>query len=164
MGTHVIKLKVKKEEDLYNPFDPDRTILCDDVRNYVIDRLKERHLREDIELHVISEEQLDQDALRNAFRIWIETEEESIKKENAGNQLRQFLLLAVGIGFIAANLVLHDHLHAVGQTIISTIGAFSIWEASNSWLIRSTWIKSRRIMMNVLKKNFRIVFVDSGSR
>ncbi len=164
MSTHTIKLKVNKEEDLYHPLDPDRTVLSGEVRSYVVDRLKERHLGEDIELHILSEEQLDQDAVRNAFRVWAEAEESNIKKENTGNLLRQFLLLAVGIGFIAANLVLQDHLHVVGQTIISTIGAFSVWEASNSWLIRNPVIKSRRIMVNLLKKHIRIVFEDSGSR
>ena len=39
---YVIKLKIKDEEDLYDPFAYEEELLSDDVKSYVIERLAKR--------------------------------------------------------------------------------------------------------------------------
>ena len=43
---YVIKLKIKDEEDLYDPFAYEEELLSDDVKSYVIERLAKSKRRE----------------------------------------------------------------------------------------------------------------------
>ena len=80
---HTVKLKIEEEKDLYDPFDPDGESLSGDVKAYIVDRMPERKLGDDIELQIIAAEPLDRERLKRAFCHWYDEEE---KKAQVGVQ------------------------------------------------------------------------------
>lgn len=62
--------------------------------------------------------------------------------------LKQFWMFGIGVLFIAFGLYTSDKLPALIGEIISTIGAFAMWETASIWIvenpenrIKQRWIK-----------------------
>ena len=162
MNTRTIKMKLNKEDDLYHPLDPDGILLSEEVKDYLFDRLSEKAFREQIELRIRFEGPFDQNKAETAIRKWPETELANMRRESKLNILKQIRLIAVGLVFIMASLVLKDKIPIVWDTVLATIGSFSIWEASNIWLIQNPRIRNRRIGLRWLQEHMDIVFEETG--
>lgn len=59
MKPHYIDIKVEKEADLYNTFDPNGIVLSDELIDYIIDRYSEKDFKERPVLHIICDTQID---------------------------------------------------------------------------------------------------------
>ena len=69
-----IKLRIHSENELYNPFDEDNKTLSSDVADYLYDRYKNKGLLDKLEIHVISDENIDIEKLRSAFISYCESQ------------------------------------------------------------------------------------------
>lgn len=155
---YVIKLKIKDEEDLYDPFAYEEELLSDDVKSYVIERLAKRDLGERAEIHIISPAPLNQGRIKRAFYTWIDEEEEAIKREFRRNMVQQLWLFAIGVAFIALSLLVESKVSVVWFTVLSTIGAFSMWEAASIWILQNPMLRLRRRVNRKIKNNGEIKF------
>ena len=65
-------------------------------------------------------------------------------------------MFGIGVLFIGVGLLLADRLPALTGEIISTIGAFSMWEAAGIWIVENPGnrIKQRWIEL-LLKTEFK---------
>ncbi len=153
---HTVKLKIEEEKDLYDPFDPDGESLSGDVKAYIVDRIPERKLGDDVELQIIAAEPLDRERLKRAFCRWYDVEERKLKSEYRKNLVQQLHMFAVCVCFIAVSLALESKVGVVWFTVLSTIGAFSMWEAASIWIIQNPRLRLRKRIVGKLKDNISI--------
>ena len=135
--TFKIKLRIHSENELYNPFDEDNKTLSSDVTDYLYERYKEKRLRDKLEVHITSDENIDIEKLRSAFLGYCDSMRIHLSKEKKGNMIKQFWMFGIGVLFIAFGLYASDKLPALTGEIISTIGAFSMWEAASIWIVEN---------------------------
>ncbi|MBR2511834.1 MAG: hypothetical protein IKE49_02065 [Firmicutes bacterium] len=155
----IIRLKVKNESDLYNPFDADGKMLSEDVRNYIMEKLRLCKLSNGIETRIITDAEIDSDKIEKTLREWSEREETYVKKTYRRNLLQQCIMFAIGVAFIALSLVIQADIPIVVYTVLSTIGAFSIWEACSIWIVKNPELRFKKRMLKVMRDNSTVRIV-----
>ena len=155
----IIRLKVKNESDLYNPFDADGKMLSEDVRNYIMEKLRLCKLSNGIETRIITDAEIDSDKIEKTLREWSEREETYVKKTYRRNLLQQFIMFAIGVAFITLSLVIQADIPIVVYTVLSTIGAFSIWEACSIWIVKNPELRFKKRMLKVMRDNSTVRIV-----
>ncbi len=161
--THKINIRLKDETELYDPLDPEQMTLSDDVIGYVMEKGQRKKLGEQLEIHLISDEPVDREHAEKAFDRWCDDTLLNIKKEYRRNHMQQLWMFLIGVLFIAVSLFAQGKVNAVIFTVLSTIGAFSIWEASGFFIIKNPQLRFRRRMVNWLREKGRICFDDARS-
>ncbi len=162
MSNRIIKLRLKTENDLYNPLDPDRTVLSSEVKEYLSERFQERRRGDSVELRILSEEALDQNAVRTALKNWVDAEKQAMKISNRKSLMAQTILFIFGFLLILSSILLSGKIPAIWEAVLSTIGSFSIWEASGRWMIRRPQLNAKRIILEQLSDHTTIVFEDKN--
>ncbi|MCR5731519.1 MAG: hypothetical protein K6G51_01055 [Sphaerochaetaceae bacterium] len=147
-----IKLKIDDEEKLYDSFDPSGITLSGDVVSYLEDCIYDRKLGESVTLELFSKKNIDMDHFTKALDKFLEKKEERLKREHLKNKLNSYRLLVIGIIFVIIGIVFASKLNAVLAAIVSTIGSFSIWEASNVWLQIIPELRKEMLVINKLQK------------
>ena len=137
MGIHEIKLKIQSEADLYNPFDVDETVISDDVASYITQRYREKYWKDKLVLNIISGEDIDLDKLNAALRHYIDGEFMVLLNERQKNLINQIWMFFVGAVLIGIRIYAPPELPVFARELISTVGAFSLWEASSIWIVKS---------------------------
>lgn len=92
METFEIKVRVADESELYNPFDPDKLTLNEDLLQYLVNRYSERELGKQTALAFVGAE-INGNHLKAALRRHVESELEKNRREkklNYAKQLRRF--------------------------------------------------------------------------
>ncbi len=158
---HTIKLRIEKEEDLYNGFDPEDDLLSEDVKNYIIGQLSDRTLGDAVEIRVMSSETIDKARIERAFQRWISDGERTVKKEYQKNLFQQLWMFGIGVLFIVLSLAFENKVGAVWYTVLSTIGAFSMWEAAGIWIIQNPKLRMRKKMTRTIKENTTVILDPS---
>ena len=153
-----IFIRAEGEKDLYNRFDPDRIILSDDVKSYIMERMSERTPGDDNQIVIRTKEKVDENNVRAAFGYWLGEEKKSMKAEWRKNFFAQLWMFLVGVAFITASLVLQSRVSVVWFTVLSTIGAFSMWQAASIWIIDNPKLRLRRRFFRVLREKTELVF------
>ena len=153
----MIKIKIKTESDLYHPFDEDQKTLSEDVISYIERKYEEKHLGDKPVIRIICDEEIDEHAVREAFHSHVESEKESIRKEAKINTLKQLRLFAIGIAFIALWLTLSANIENILIEVLSIVGSFSIWEATNIWIVDKPELRVRKKRLEYLSGT-KIVF------
>ena len=64
----------------------------------------------------------------------------------------------MGLSFVTINLSLQDRIPIVWYAVLSTIGAFSIWEASSFWIVKNPKIGIRKKTLEKLRSHTEITF------
>lgn len=148
--TFEIKLTIQTEEELYNSFDEERRTLSADVIDYLDQKYQEKELGDSLTVRITSAEPIDEENLRAAFRDYLDTQRLKLKKEQRRNSVKQLWMFAIGVFFIALGLVFADRLPALTGEIISTVGAFSMWEAASIWIVENPGNRLRRKWLDLL--------------
>lgn len=151
-----IKLHIENEADLYNPFNPDVDLISDDVKSYLFDRLKEQSIKDDVELQIVSPHEIDEERITRAVREWTESERKGIKAAYRRNMVQQFWMFGIGVAFIALSLMLQSRISVVWFTVLSTIGAFSMWEAASIWIVENPKLRMKRKLLDKIEKHTSI--------
>ena len=157
---HTIKFKIDEEKDLYNPFDVDDILLSEDVKNYISGQLTSRKIGDQVEILIISQKPIDKEKVEKAFYQWIADEEMDIKREFRKNLLQQFWMFGIGVLFIALSLAFEDKVGMVWYTVLSTIGAFSMWEAASIWIIQNPKLRMRKRITTAIGEH-AVVRIDN---
>ncbi len=146
-----IKVKINEESDLYEPLNPDKE-LSPDITDYLERQIMDRNIGENVLIHVISKEPLSEENVKTAFWDWIHGIEASFRKRQKGNWIKQAWMFFVGVAFIATSLFAQPHVNVVVFTVLSTIGAFALWEAAAIWIVEGPTNRIRkRVLKNMAK-------------
>ena len=157
MDKHVVTLCVKDEDALYLPFSPAKEFNSD-VTDYLISRLGERNRGQKVVLRIISSRMIDEDTFRAALKRWASADTDRLKREQKANFMKQIWMFGMGVAFIAASLVLESVIPVLPYTILSTIGAFAMWEAASIWIIQGPKLRIRRLLNVRLKNDVELEF------
>ena len=146
-----IKVKIDRESDLYEPLNPEKE-LNQDITAYMERQIADRNIGEKVLIHIISQESVNEQDVSKAFWDWIHGIEDSFQKQRKTNWVKQAWMFIVGVAFIAAGLFLQSHVNIVVYTVVSTIGAFAMWEAAAIWIVEGPSNKIRkRVLKNITK-------------
>ncbi len=136
MVTKEIKLNIHEETDLYSEYDPDQTLLSEDIvshlqRNYLH---KHRVSGEKYVLHIYSDEPVNEERVRTRIRDYFAMEKDNISYGIRKLTLKQIGLFVLGAVILAFWYFLSEKADPAGTVkleIILIIGWVSIWEAAN---------------------------------
>lgn len=162
MGVFNIDVKLNEEADLYHPLDPNRETLSDEVVAYILDKKKDKPIGDSIRLTIFSEEPVDEAHARSVMDQWLKSMGERNRRERMLNIYRMVRLLIIGAIIIAISIAIQRKVGAVWYTIISTIGAFSIWEAGNIVIIKNPKLKSDRLVIKRASEKVEITFKNNS--
>jgi len=130
-----IKIKIHEEADLYNPLDPEGSELSDEVITYMVRKYQEKGRKEKHIIHIISDEPVDEEKVRNSFLAYSTKEEMIFGNVRNRTTLKQFTLFVVGILFISLWLFASSRTENLLVEILSIIGSFALWEAADIWIV-----------------------------
>ena len=157
METYEIRIKIREENDLYNSFDETQTTLNGDVIDYIVQKLDDVSIQEQIVLLIKSDAPIDAGRVQAAFQSLIAEREQQIQKQKRLNLLKQLRLLLIGVFFIAVALFLSDKVSPVFAELISIVGSFSVWEAANIWIVENPKMRWEKRLLQYLRST-EIVF------
>ena len=89
METYEIRIKIREENDLYNSFDETQTTLNGDVIDYIVQKLDDVSIQEQIVLLIKSDAPIDAGRVQAAFQSLIAEREQQIQKQKRLNLLKQ---------------------------------------------------------------------------
>ena len=153
-----ITLNVENEEELYNSLDPQKTLLADDVKTYLRNKLQARGQKDGVELCVFSQTPIDEERFKGAIDRWIEEEHSSIHASKKRKRIQQAWMFGAGVLFISLSLALQPVVGVVWFTVLSTIGAFSMWEAASIWIVQNPQLRLRKLGISRLSKQLTLRF------
>ena len=152
MSIHEIKLRIRNEDELYNPFDEDRQVLSDDVLSYVMDRYDEKQFGEAVSIRIVSDGDIDWENAAAAFRRKIDARLLINAKDRKKNNAKMLRLFLIGLAFVAVGIALSVRLDAVPTEFLSIIGSFAVWEAANIWIVQNPQNKTDEPKLHVLRR------------
>lgn len=81
-----------------------------------------------------------------------------LKREARINITRQLWMFILGALFITVSVSIEKFVDKVAFTILSTIGAFAMWEMAGVWIIQNPRLRQRRRMLRQLRDRCTIEF------
>ena len=146
----LLPVSIRSEQELYSEFDPSGQVLSSSLRDYLSDYIEDRNIGEDVHLVLSSSEEPDMERFRKAYSSFLDRLIERNRKEANRFKIDSVRLLITGIIFVAAGILLSGLINQVLAVIISTIGSFSIWEASAVWIKTLPNLRAKRLLMKKL--------------
>lgn len=150
-----VKVRIHDENELYNSFDEDRKTLSTDIMDYMYEQSSKKGLFDKLVIHIVSDSPVDEENFRQAFKCYLEFQQDQIKKTKRRNQIKQLWMFMIGVFFISFGIILSGRLPVLIGEIISTIGAFSLWETADIWIVENP---ENRIKLKWIELLFRTDF------
>ena len=161
MGEFIIPINIGCEKEIYSEFDPSGLAFSSDLTAYLSDYIEDRKLGEQVCIEVRSKTEPDMERLRKAFLLFADKLSRRNKRETIKSKFRVLRLLLIGILFIVVSILTESLIGQVLAVIISTIGSFSVWEASAVWIETLPELRKRdRILRKMSDTEFRYVRGD----
>jgi hypothetical protein len=152
-----IYINVESENDIYSTFGGPGELNGEFV-DYVIGKLKDTELLEPVQLVFQSREPMDEQRVRDSISMWIKNENHDLQREERANKLRQLWLLIIGVAFVAVSIAVELLVSEFSFTVLSTIGAFALWEVANGWILENPQLRLRRLLVKHMNNNYTVIF------
>lgn len=159
VNQYTIHLKIEREQDLFNPFDPEKN-LSEDVKSYILSKLANKPRHTAVRIRIDHRDPVNERDVRDAFLRWVETSNAEMKRKERRNIVIMLWLFLVGICIISISLILESKVSTLLFTIITTVGTFSIWEGGNIWIKAGPELRLQKLFFNHLVKSAEIEFVS----
>lgn len=153
MRTFEISLNIERESDLYNPLDPMGQTLSSDITDYINEQLEGRELGESLTLSINCPEPVNARRLHDAMEHFEDKMRRRLEKETRWHRWNSLRLIAIGLVFIIAGILLSNSTHPILITIVETVGSFSIWEAANTWLQHLPRLRVERRILKAISNH-----------
>ena len=152
MGKFIIPIQVKNEQELYSRLAPSGLSFSSELTDYLSDSIEDRRLGESVSIELSAAYPPDTERFKNAYLLYLKKQQERNKKEMAKSRVNALRLLLIGIAFILIGIIFSAFLNEVIAAIISTIGSFSVWEASAVWIETLPVLRKRERLLQMLMK------------
>ena len=133
----MIQLRITKEPDLYNPYDPSQTRINDRVYHYLKSFCTEleapKHLHDT--LQIITDSPIDENRFRTALQVAVKRDRDEFDRQIAQNNRRVLWEYIVGLLLSALGVALSLWTDQVLMALISFLGTMAI---SNAVTIQTT--------------------------
>ncbi|MCI6272851.1 MAG: hypothetical protein MR601_07905 [Erysipelotrichaceae bacterium] len=156
MEKNCIVINIENETELLNKWDSEKSF-NEDFKSYIISKTNEISNNEKINLIINSNNFIEQSLVADMFFKWINKEIRNIQNKKVNNTIKQIKLLIIGILFIVISLYIEQTNNIVLFTVISTIGAFAVWEAASIWIIENPELRKNNKILNKINKNLNII-------
>ena len=133
----MIQLRIKDESDLYNPYDPSRTMIHEKVYHYLKSFCTELEFQKHMHdtLQIITDNPIDEDKFETALHNAVSEDLNEFDRQLAVNKRRVIWEYLVGIGLSILGLALSIYKDQILLAIISFLGTMAV---SNAITIQST--------------------------
>ena len=158
-GKHIIKLKIDEEKDLYDPFDPGKN-LSNEVIGYIMKKAGNKNLLDTIHLQIISNQPVNENDVRTAISEGIKSTAKELQRKKKSTVFSQIRLLIIGVALIALSLFLSSRISTLFNTVLTTIGSFSIWESANNTIIKLPKLMLQNKVLKRLASESEISFLS----
>lgn len=145
MKTTVIPLKIETEAELYHPFDAGKETLSDEVKSYLLARMEEIPVYEQISIEIETNNPIDIEHFRTCYEQYINGEIAKMEKEIRYNNMKKIRFFVIGLIFIVLSVLLATKFNTIIIEILSIVGSFSIWELTNLILIGNRELKWNKL-------------------
>lgn len=152
MSKFIIPIQVMDEQELYSRLDPSGLSFSSELTDYLSDCIEDRRLGEGVYIELSAAYSPDMERFKNAYLLYLKKQQERNKKEMAKSRVNALRLLSIGIAFILIGIIFSAFLNEVIAAIISTIGSFSVWEASAVWIETLPVRRNRERLLQMLMK------------
>ena len=161
MSEFVVPIRVQEEQDLYAGLDPSGISLGADLTAYLSDLVVDRRIGETVRIEIHSATVLDMERFQKAYLLFIEKLRSRNRREIAKNKANALRLLLIGVAFIVIGIAFATRLNQVLAAIISTIGSFSVWEASAVWIETLPTLRAKDRLLKMFREA-GIRFIGEG--
>ncbi len=134
MSEFIIPIKEDNEDDLFASFDPSGLSLSGEVTEYREDYMEDRRPGERVCIEVATDKPFDTERFRKAYLLFIQKLQRRNRRDIIKCNISAIRLLIIGVVFIVIGIAFASKMNEVVAAIISTIGSFSVWEASAQWI------------------------------
>lgn len=136
MTTQEIKLKIHEEADLFSEYDPDQTLLSEDIASYFERNYLNKHRSpaEKYVIHIYSDTPVNKESIQTRIIKYFKQEKDNIAYEIKKLTLKQIYLAVCGVLFLSIWFFLSVNSESAGAVkleIISIVGWVAIWEAAS---------------------------------
>ena len=152
-----IYINIDNENDIYSTFGGPGELNGEFV-DYVVGKLKDTELLEPVQLVFQSQEPMNEQRVRDSLSMWIKKERHELHREERANKLRQLWLLIIGVAFVAVSIAVEVLVSEFSFTVLSTIGAFALWEVANGWILENPQLRIRRLLVKHMNNNYTVIF------
>ncbi|MBO7710075.1 MAG: hypothetical protein J6S83_06375 [Lachnospiraceae bacterium] len=151
-----IILNIREERELFSRFDD--KILSQDVISFLKERIK--GTKGNVSLCICSDSPVNEKRVRDAFALSFTEVKKTMDIDRKFNTLNMIRLLVIGIFFILLWYFVRSRTAGVGPEILSIIGSFAIWEATNILIVDNPEIRMNKLLLKILE-NAEITFTSS---
>ncbi|MBR2254250.1 MAG: hypothetical protein IJ856_00275 [Candidatus Methanomethylophilaceae archaeon] len=156
-----IHIHVGEEADLYCRFDPSHSRLDDDLCSYLVSEVSKLKPGKQVKIAVESPVMLDEDRVRMAFRGSLNALIDELDRQKRFNVVTQFRLLVIGLAFISVWIAASSYMEGIWPEVLSIIGSFAVWEASNIWIVENPRLfRKRRQWISLANAKVTCVKID----
>lgn len=160
MRKFIIPIYVREEEELYSAFDPSGLTLSSSLTDYLEDHVEDRKPGEAICIDLRANAEINDGRFRESYARLLRKLQDRNKRDMLKCNIRAARMMIIGILFILAGLVSAPHIREIPTVVISTIGSFSVWEASAECIeVLPSLLKKDRILKRMA--DARIIFMRS---
>ena len=146
----VIPVCVDDERALYDEFDPAAQRLSDAFKGYLEDYIEDRRPGEGVRLALTCSKGFDMEHFRRAYRLHINRLYRRNRRDRVRKTASALRLLGIGVAFVLIGIAFSRSMGEVVAAIVSTVGSFSIWEASAVWIEEMPVIAARERVLAML--------------
>ncbi len=132
-----INLRIDEEKDLYSPFDESCRTLSSDVSDYLSGQYAKKDIGDEIILKIKCGGPVDFERVCGAFQELIREQKVKNANQKRLNIVKQAWLFSIGVVFVAAAILLEGILGSVPVELISIVGSFAVWEATDIWIVEN---------------------------
>lgn len=163
MNEFAIPLCVRDESSLYASFDPSGLKFSSELADYLEDYAQDRLPGEKVCVRITAETEPDMGRFETAYKGFFRQLTVRNRREMLKSNLRALRLLVIGILFIILGLACAAWIKEVPAAVISTIGSFSVWEASAEWIETLPVLRKRDRILKILS-DAGISYVGSDTK
>ena len=149
---YVIKIKIDKEEELYNKFDKSRETLSDSFISYINDKIELSLKDQKIIFEVECDKDIDEEHLNDTFKKYINNQITLIDRKIKVNVIKECSLFILGFILLLVSIRFREILKDLTIEMISIISYFALWQAAESSLFENRELKERKIKLLKLLK------------
>ncbi|MDO4537880.1 MAG: hypothetical protein Q4B54_06945 [Coriobacteriales bacterium] len=158
-----VPIHSSSESELFETFDPGGTRLSSGLKHYLETFVEDRVAGQEVRLELSCAGGMDIARFEQAYRAYIDALIKRCRSKRAGLIAHALCLLAIGVAFVFVGLACAEILSPVPSAIVSTVGSFSIWEASSIWIVEMPELRKREHVLDIYRRA-DVVLVDEGKQ
>ena len=152
-----ITIKADDENSLYSSFSPEPEFSYE-VQFYIKTKAEGEDTGNIIDLHVVSQEPVDEDRFRTAASNFFRQEKAMLRIKEKETMRMLIGSLVIGSVLIVLSIVLEQRFEVVTYSLLPIMASLALGNAAGILLVDMPTVRAEKWMLNEMEKNSRIIF------